>query len=71
MSKDWRDDLQSGLANLVDQAIVSGARQADVFEASIEEIELLRIANERPILQTMCWKTLSKSRQMTGQPLTE
>jgi len=47
MSNDWRDDLGSGLANLVDQAVVSGATQADVFKAAMEEIERLRIANER------------------------
>jgi len=46
MSNDWRDEFRSGLANLVDQAVVSGARQANVFKATIEEIERLRIANE-------------------------
>jgi len=29
--------FRSGLANLVDQAVVSGAKQADVFETAIEE----------------------------------
>ncbi|NKL59498.1 hypothetical protein [Rhizobium leguminosarum] len=47
MSNDWRDEFRSGLTNLVDQAVVSGAKQADVFKATIEEIERLRIANER------------------------
>lgn len=47
MSNDWRDEFRSGLANLVDQAVVSGAKHADVFNATIEEIERLRIANER------------------------
>ncbi|MDH6298255.1 hypothetical protein CFBP5507_25795 (plasmid) [Agrobacterium salinitolerans] len=47
MSNDWRDEYRSGLANLVDQAVVSGAKQADVFKATIEEIERLQIANER------------------------
>ncbi len=46
MSHDWRDELRSGLASLLDQAVVSGAKQADVFKATIEEIERLRIANE-------------------------
>jgi len=32
MSNDWRDEFRSGLANL-DQAVVSGAKQADVFKA--------------------------------------
>jgi hypothetical protein len=31
MSNDLRDEFRSGLANLVDQAVVSGAKQADVF----------------------------------------
>lgn len=39
MSNDWRDEFRSGFANLVDQAVVSGAKQADVFKATIEEIE--------------------------------
>jgi hypothetical protein len=47
MSNDWRDEFRSGLANLIDQAVVSRAKQADVFEATITEIERLRIANER------------------------
>jgi len=47
MSNDWRDEFRSGLANLVDQAVVSGAKRAEVFKATIEEIERLRIANER------------------------
>ncbi|MHC1550578.1 hypothetical protein [Phyllobacterium sp. K27] len=47
MIDDWRDEFRSGLANLVDQAVVSGFRQADVFKAMIEEIERSRIANER------------------------
>ncbi|NTF97763.1 hypothetical protein [Rhizobium rhizogenes] len=47
MSNEWRDEFRSGLANLVDQAVVSGARQADVVETAIEEIERLRIANDR------------------------
>ena len=44
---DWREEFRNGLANLVDQAVVSGARQADVFQAAVEEIERLRIADER------------------------
>jgi len=47
MSNQWRDEFRSGLANPVDQAVVYGAKQADVFRATIEEIERLRIANER------------------------
>ncbi|PZM16426.1 hypothetical protein [Rhizobium tubonense] len=47
MSNDWRDELRNGLESLLDQAGVSGAKQADVFKATIEEIERLRIANER------------------------
>jgi hypothetical protein len=44
---DWHEEFRNGLANLVDQAVVSGARQADVFHAAVEEIERLRIADER------------------------
>ena len=47
MSNDWRDQLRIGLESLLDQAVVSGVKQADVFNAAIEEIERLRIANER------------------------
>ena len=47
MSNDWRDEFRSVLAKLVDQAVVSGAKQADVFKVAIEEIERLRIADER------------------------
>jgi hypothetical protein len=46
MSNDWRDEFRNG-ANLVDQAVVSGAKQGDVFKATIDEIQLLRISNER------------------------
>ncbi|BCH67980.1 hypothetical protein RvVAT039_pl08130 (plasmid) [Agrobacterium vitis] len=34
MSNDWRDELRSGLQSLLDQAVVSGARQADVVKAT-------------------------------------
>ncbi len=44
---DWREEFRSGLANLVDRAVVSGVRQADVFKAAIEEIERLRAADDR------------------------
>ncbi len=44
---DWREEFRSGLANLVDRAVVSGARQADVFQAAVEEIKRLRVANDR------------------------
>lgn len=44
---DWREEFQSGLANLVDRAVVSGARQADVFQAAVEQIERLQVANDR------------------------
>lgn len=44
---DWREEFRCGLANLVDQAVVSGARQADVFQAAVEEIKRLQLADER------------------------
>jgi len=43
----WREEFRSGLAKLVDQAVVSGARQVDVFQAAMDEIERLRVADEQ------------------------
>jgi hypothetical protein len=47
MNSEWQQEFCRGLENLVDQAVVSGARQGDVFEVAIKEIECLRVANER------------------------
>ena len=44
---DWREEFRSGLGHLVDRAVVSGARQADVFQVAVEEIERLRVADDR------------------------
>jgi len=33
MSNEWRDAFRTGLEDLVDQAVVSGAVQSDVFKA--------------------------------------
>jgi hypothetical protein len=40
VSNDWRDAFRTGLEDLVDQAVVSGAVQSDVFKAR-EEIKRL------------------------------
>lgn len=39
---DWREEFRSGLVKLVDLAVMSGARQADVLRIAAEEIERLR-----------------------------
>ncbi|MDX0586438.1 hypothetical protein [Sinorhizobium medicae] len=44
---DWRADLRLGLENLVDAAVVAGARQRDVYAAILDEVERLRLAYER------------------------
>ena len=44
---DWRDEFRSGLVNLLDRAVVSGARQADVLQVAVAEIERLRRTDER------------------------
>ncbi|WP_337269886.1 hypothetical protein [Oryzifoliimicrobium ureilyticus] len=44
---DWREEFREGFKKLVDSAVVSGARQADVFQAAVEEIERLRVENDR------------------------
>jgi hypothetical protein len=44
---EWREEFRRGLANLVDRAVVSGARQADVFQVAVQEIERLRVADDR------------------------
>ncbi|MDX0456739.1 hypothetical protein BMJ34_25755 [Sinorhizobium medicae] len=43
----WRADLRLGLENLVDAAVVAGARQRDVYAAILDEVERLRLAYER------------------------
>lgn len=44
---DWRIDLRLGIENLVDGAVVAGARQQDVYAAILEAVERLRYAYER------------------------
>jgi hypothetical protein len=44
---DWRADLRLELENLVDAAVVAGARQQDVYAAILDEIGQLRLAHER------------------------
>ncbi|MEY9629021.1 hypothetical protein [Sinorhizobium fredii] len=44
---DWRADLRLGLKQLIDAAVVGGARQQDVYAAILDEIGHLRLAYER------------------------
>ncbi|MFA1627131.1 hypothetical protein ACDY96_31715 [Rhizobium mongolense] len=47
MSEDWRADLKVALEDFVDTYVVRGAKQADVYDAIIEEIGNLRTAYDR------------------------
>ncbi|WP_075292900.1 hypothetical protein [Pararhizobium arenae] len=44
MAEDWRAKLRLDLEDLVDEAVVSGVEQADVFAAIEEELSRLRRA---------------------------
>jgi hypothetical protein len=44
MTEDWRAKLRLDLEDLVDEAVVSGVEQADVFAAIEEELSRLRRA---------------------------
>ncbi|MBD9507944.1 hypothetical protein IB277_14730 [Ensifer sp. ENS07] len=46
MAEDWKAEVRLGLEELVDKAVVLGARQADVFAAIEEELARLRVAME-------------------------
>jgi hypothetical protein len=46
-ANDWKPGLRLKLEGLVDDCVVGGARQQDVFDAIIEEVGNLRIALER------------------------
>jgi len=43
----WIDGLRLKLEDIVDTAVVAGARQAEVYSAIIEEIDSLRTAYDR------------------------
>jgi hypothetical protein len=47
MVDDWEAQVRLGLEKLVDEAVVKGAKQTDVFAAINEELSRLRIALER------------------------
>ncbi|EJB01840.1 hypothetical protein FHX14_000537 [Rhizobium sp. BK619] len=47
MSRDWKDGLRERLEDFVDSLVVQGAKQADVYEAIVEEVGHLRTAYER------------------------
>ncbi|MFP3544384.1 hypothetical protein SB748_12990 [Rhizobium sp. SIMBA_035] len=42
MSNEWRDGLRLQLEDFVDTLVVKGAKQDDVYDAIIKEIETLR-----------------------------
>ncbi|MDX0716412.1 hypothetical protein GOL39_24000 [Sinorhizobium medicae] len=44
---DWRAELRLELEKLVDAAVVAGARQQDAYDAILDEIGQLRLADER------------------------
>lgn len=44
---DWRAELRLELEKLVDAAVVTGARQRDVYAAILDETGQLRLAYER------------------------
>ncbi|TAV72718.1 hypothetical protein ELH73_04005 [Rhizobium leguminosarum] len=47
MSNNWQVGLRAKLEHLVDDCVVAGATQQDVFDAIIKEIGNLRAALER------------------------
>jgi hypothetical protein len=47
MADDWRADVRLGLENLVDKAVVTGARHLDVFAVVEEELARLRVALDK------------------------
>jgi hypothetical protein len=47
MTDNWRARLRDKLEDFVDTFVVAGARQEDVFDAIVEEIENLKIALDR------------------------
>ena len=47
MAEDWRVKFRLDLENLVDEPVVSGVKQADVFAAIEEELSRLRRAHDQ------------------------
>jgi hypothetical protein len=47
MSGDWRADLRLRLEDFIDNLVVRGAKQSEVFEAVSREIEALKTAYEK------------------------
>ncbi len=47
MTNNWRAELRLALEELVDAAVVVGARQQDVYAAILDEIGQLRLACQR------------------------
>ncbi|RYG67564.1 hypothetical protein EON80_13355 [bacterium] len=41
---DWKLELQTGLSEVVDRAVVAGARAEQVFEALFEELQAMKNA---------------------------
>jgi hypothetical protein len=47
MDDDWQSQVRLGLEELVDKALVKGAKQTDIFAAIDEELARLRVALDR------------------------
>lgn len=47
MSDNWKDSLHDQLEDFVDSLVVKGAKQSDVYDAIVAEIENLRTAYDR------------------------
>lgn len=44
---DWKLELQTGLSELVDRAVIGGARAEQVLEALSEELQVMKSAWQR------------------------
>lgn len=47
MTDSWKEGLRLKLEDIVDAAVIAGAKQAEVYRAIIEEIDSLRTAYDR------------------------
>ncbi|SCB37598.1 hypothetical protein [Rhizobium hainanense] len=54
MTDDWRARLRDKLEDFVDTFFVAGARQEDVFDAIVEEVQNLKVALDREAVR---WRT--------------
>ncbi|MDP9588461.1 hypothetical protein [Shinella oryzae] len=47
MADQWKATLADGLAQLVDKAVTEGAKQEDVYATIAEEIDRLKVTDDR------------------------